>query len=81
MNGGIEYLFSFKDALAQPATRVFLWIILGAFVAAPLVMLAVHGRMSEATRTLPGKATGTAGLTFGSMTSVTPCTSCGVRPS
>lgn len=50
MNAGMEYLFSFQDALAQPATRVFLWIILGAFVAAPLVMLALHGRMSEATR-------------------------------
>jgi phosphatidate cytidylyltransferase len=50
MNAGLEHLFSFKDAFAQPATRVFLWIILGAFVAAPIVMLALQGRMSEATR-------------------------------
>ena len=53
MNAGLEHLFSFKDAFAQPATRVFLWIILGAFVAAPLVMLALQGRMSEATRRDP----------------------------
>lgn len=50
MTPAVEHLFSFKDALAQPATRMFLWLVAAAFVAAPLAMLALRGTMSEATR-------------------------------
>ena len=50
MTAGIDYLFSFKGAFAQPATRALVLIVVGAFALAPLAMLALRGRMSEATR-------------------------------
>ena len=50
MPSGADYLFSTEGALSQPATRLFLWLVGAALVGAPLAMLALRRRMSEATR-------------------------------
>jgi len=47
---GLDYLFGYSNALSHPATRVFLYLIAGAFVAAPLATLALTAKMSEKTR-------------------------------